>query len=166
MKKYTVGDWIIRNEVFALSIRAPLVSSSDNTSYVHFKLQFDEETQEVGPFNTRYSFEYEQDDSDETELRGIFTTKDRKLVCTVFENGENAIELTDNDLYPKIHMVNIPIQVIDILFKIGNQEEDTIDNEFRTSDPEESYNNSNSNNGSVKERRRVSRKTRRRQARK
>ena len=59
MLKYTVGGWIIRNEVYALSIKAPFSSSSSNESYAHFKLQFDEETPDRGLINSDYSFEYE-----------------------------------------------------------------------------------------------------------
>jgi len=73
MLKYTVGGWIIRNEVYALSIKAPFTSQS----YAHFKLQFDEETPNVGLFNSDYSFEYEQTESP-TETRGIYTTNHRK----------------------------------------------------------------------------------------
>jgi hypothetical protein len=167
MSKYTVGGWIIRNEVYALSIKAPL--SSANESYAHFKLQFDEETPNVGLFNSDYSFEYEQTESP-TETRGIFSTNHRKLICTLYASGENSIELTESDLSSILVMVNVPVEVLDILFKIGNREEDTIDAAFR-GNGESSENNPTvvALDGSVRGGRRSSRKprkTRRRQARK
>jgi len=162
MKKYTVGGWIIRNEVYALSIKAPFTPQS----YAHFKLQFDEETPDVGLFNSDYSFEYEQTESDEYETRGIFTTNHRKLICTLYTSGENSIELTEPDFSSILVMVNIPVEVIDILFKIGNQKEDTIDDAFRGNGESRENNPQELNNGPVKGRKRTSRNTRRRQARK
>jgi len=167
MLKYTVGGWIIRNEVYALSIKAPFTSQS----YAHFKLQFDEETPNVGLFNSDYSFEYEQTESP-TETRGIFTTNHRKLICTIYASGENSIEVTEPDLSSILVMVNIPVEVIDILFKIGNREEDTIDAAFRGNGDSHENNPTGvtlDGNNSVRGGRRSSRKprkTRRRQARK
>jgi len=63
-------------------------------------------------------------------------------------------------------MVNIPVEVIDILFKIGNQKEDTIDDVFRGNGESRENNPQELNNGPVKGRKRTSRNTRRRQARK